>query len=101
MEPLILIKWLNQYMGEMSEIVTNHQSMVNKYIGDAIMAIFGAPVKRETLAEIAIDAQNGVQCAIKFNQSLRKLNQKWLVEGLPMIKMRVGIFTGPWSISCW
>ena len=95
MEPLTLMKWLNEYMGEMSEIVTNNQGMVNKYIGDAIMAIFGVPVKRETITEIAMDAQNAVQCAIQFNQCLRELNEQWLVEGLPVIKMRVGIYTGP------
>ena len=95
MEPLTLMKWLNEYMGEMSGLVTNNQGMVNKYIGDAIMAIFGVPVKRVTLSEIAIDAQNAVQCAIQFNQSLRELNQQWLVKGLPTIKMRVGIYTGP------
>ncbi len=94
MEPLILMKWLNEYMGEMSNIVTHHNGMVNKYIGDAIMAIFGVPVKRETETEIATDAQHAVKCAIEFNRRLRELNQKWQTQGLPEITMRVGIYTG-------
>ncbi len=94
MEPLILMKWLNEYMGEMSKIVTNHNGMVNKYIGDAIMAIFGVPVKRETETEIAADAQHAVKCAIEFNRRLCELNQKWQPQGLPEITMRVGIYTG-------
>ncbi|MDD5228472.1 MAG: adenylate/guanylate cyclase domain-containing protein [Methylococcales bacterium] len=94
MEPLILMKWLNEYMGEMSNIVINHNGMVNKYIGDAMMAIFGVPVKRETDSEIEIDAQHAVQCAVKFNRQLRELNQQWQAQGLPQITMRTGIYTG-------
>ncbi len=94
MEPLVLMKWLNEYMGEMSSLVTNHNGMVNKYIGDAIMAIFGVPVKRETETEIANDAQNAVQCAINFSSRLRELNEEWKKQGLPTITMRVGIYTG-------
>ena len=94
MEPLVLMKWLNEYMGEMSSLVTVHNGMVNKYIGDAIMAIFGVPVKRETEDEIAHDAQNAVRCAINFSSRLRELNKEWKIQGLPTITMRVGIYTG-------
>lgn len=92
--PLLLMRWLNEYMGEMSRLVTTHNGMVNKYIGDAIMAIFGVPVKRETENEIANDAENAIQCAIDFNARLRELNEKWEIQGLPVITMRVGIYTG-------
>lgn len=94
MEPLVLMKWLNEYMGEMSSLVTVHNGMVNKYIGDAIMAIFGVPVKRETETEIAHDAQNAVRCAINFSSRLCELNEEWQKQGLPTITMRVGIYTG-------
>ena len=94
MEPLVLMKWLNEYMGEMSSLVTVHNGMVNKYIGDAIMAIFGVPVKRETETEIAHDAQHAVRCAINFSSRLRELNEEWQTQGLPSITMRVGIYTG-------
>lgn len=94
MEPLILMRWLNEYMGEMSHIVTQHNGMVNKYIGDAIMVIFGVPVKRETSDEIADDAKNAVKCALAFNQRLNELNQKWQGQGLPSMTVRVGIYTG-------
>jgi adenylate cyclase len=94
MEPLVLMKWLNEYMGEMSQLVTNNQGMVNKYIGDAIMAIFGVPVKREIDLEIASDAQHAVACALAFNRRLLELNEIWHERGLPRIHMRVGIHTG-------
>jgi adenylate cyclase len=94
MEPLVLMNWLNQYMEEMSRIVMAHGGMINKYIGDAIMAVFGVPVKSETEDDVANDAQKAVQCALQFNLRLRELNQEWQMQGLPTITMRTGIHTG-------
>jgi adenylate cyclase len=67
---------------------------VNKYIGDAIMVIFGVPVKRETEEAIAQDADKAIQCALEFNNRLRELNVEWDKQGLPTIMMRTGIYTG-------
>lgn len=94
LEPLVLMEWLSEYMEEMSAIVMQHNGIVNKYIGDAIMAVFGVPVKRETDAEMAQDALNAVQCAKAFNQKLCELNEKWQMLGLPTVTMRTGIHTG-------
>ncbi len=95
MEPLGLMEWLNQYMEEMSRCVIDNGGIINKYIGDAIMAVFGAPIKRETEAARINDARRAVRCAIQFNQRLRGLNQLWQEQGLPTITMRAGIHTGP------
>ena len=94
MEPLALMNWLNEYMEEMSQIVMAHGGMIDKYIGDAIMAIFGVPVKRESEEEIAKDAKQAVACAIAFGYKLAELNQKWEAQGLPTVTMRTGIYTG-------
>lgn len=94
MEPLVLMNWLNQYMEEMSKIVIDHGGIINKYIGDAIMAIFGVPVKRNAELEVAEDALHAVRCAQQFNQRLKELNQQWQKRGLPTITMRTGIQTG-------
>ncbi|HCT99296.1 MAG TPA: adenylate/guanylate cyclase domain-containing protein [Methylococcaceae bacterium] len=94
MAPELLVTWLNEYMEEMSQLVMAHGGMINKYIGDAIMAIFGVPVKRETEEEIARDAQHAVACAIEFGHKLTELNQKWAAQGLPTVTMRTGIYTG-------
>ena len=90
-----LFDWLNQYMRAMSEIVLKHKGVINKYIGDAIMGIFGVPVARTTEAEIAQDARNAVACALEMEQALILLNAKWVAAGKKPIRMRVGIFTGP------
>ena len=92
MNPLVLMEWLNEYMTEMSRIISNHGGIVNKYMGDAIMAIFGAPIKSETEVAIANDTIHAVQCAIQFDERLQELNQKWQQKSLPSVTMRIGMF---------
>ncbi|WP_347989151.1 adenylate/guanylate cyclase domain-containing protein [Methylomonas sp. AM2-LC] len=94
MEPIVLMKWLNQYMEVMSACIIEHGGVINKYIGDAIMAVFGVPIKSETEAAIAYDAQRAVHCAMQFAERLRTLNQHWQQQGLPSITMRAGVYTG-------
>lgn len=95
MEPLGLMNWLNQYMVEISRLVVVHGGIVNKYIGDAIMALFGVPVKLETETEVAREAQQAVLCALSVSRRLSQLNREWQAQGLPWITMRIGIYTGP------
>jgi adenylate cyclase len=93
-DPETLMDWLNQYMEIMVQIVLDHGAVVDKFIGDAIMAVFGVPIAHTTAAEIQADARNAVDCAIAMGQALAALNQKWQAEGRPTIQMRVGISTG-------
>lgn len=95
MEPLVLMCWLNEYMEDMSGLVMRHGGIVNKYIGDAVMAMFGVPVKRNNEHEIADDARHAIECALAFDEDLRALNQRWQARHLPVMTMRAGIFTGP------
>ena len=95
-----LFGWLNEYMQAMSEVVIEHNGVINKYIGDAIMGIFGVPFARTTDAEIATDARNAVACALAMERTLIPLNAKWVAEGKKPIRMRVGIYTGPLVAGC-
>ncbi|MBF0519722.1 MAG: adenylate/guanylate cyclase domain-containing protein [Nitrospirae bacterium] len=95
-----LMNWLNEYMDAMAGMVLKNGGVVNKYIGDAVMAIFGVPVERTTDEEISEDAINAVVCALGMEQELIKLNEKWAKQGLPKTSMRVGIFTGPLIAGC-
>jgi len=95
MQPQQLIDWLNEYMEVMVNIVEAHNGQVNKFIGDAIMAVFGVPIPSHTAAEKSRDAINAVDCALAMRQAMEQLRQKWQAEQLPQIRMRVGIFTGP------
>ncbi len=94
MNPLSLMNWLNEYMDEMSNIIIAKDGMINKYIGDAIMAVFGVPVKKTDSAGITTDALNAVESAVRMGERLQELNVRWQQQGLPIIGMRVGIYTG-------
>jgi class 3 adenylate cyclase len=90
-----LLPWLNQYFETMTDCIMEHGGMVDKYIGDAIMAVFGAPVPRMRPAEVKADAIAAVEAAIKMQQRLGVLNRKLVQQGLPVIKFGIGIHTGP------
>ncbi|MBE9031241.1 adenylate/guanylate cyclase domain-containing protein [filamentous cyanobacterium LEGE 11480] len=93
-DPEVLMDWLNEYMEAMTQVVLAHGAVVDKFIGDAVMAIFGVPIARATEAEIQADAHNAVSCAVGMAKALNRLNQKWQNEGRPTLSMRVGICTG-------
>jgi adenylate cyclase len=93
--PEQLLAWLNEYLDEMAHIVQHHQGVINKFMGDGIMAVFGVPIAHEHPDEIKRDACNAVDCAIAMSHTLETLNQTWKSQGLPQVEMRVGIFTGP------
>ncbi|MBW4523048.1 MAG: adenylate/guanylate cyclase domain-containing protein [Scytolyngbya sp. HA4215-MV1] len=94
LEPEDLMLWLNEYMSAMSQIVLEQGGVVDKFIGDAIMAVFGVPIPRTTPEEIAEDAQKAVRCAVQMATTLKALNLRWKEQGLPAPSMRVGISTG-------
>ncbi|NES68839.1 MAG: CHASE2 domain-containing protein, partial [Okeania sp. SIO2D1] len=94
-----LMNWLNEYLSAMTDIVINHHGIVNKFTGDGVIAVFGIPVPRTSVEEIAIDAQNAVNCALAMGQHLSQLNQKWQEQNSPELKMRVGIYTGTVTVG--
>jgi adenylate cyclase len=93
-DPETLMVWLNDYMNVMSQSVLNHDGVVDKFIGDAVMAVFGIPIPSTTPEDIAKDAIAAVSCALDMGAKLRSLNQQWQQQGLPTVAMRVGIATG-------
>ena len=94
MDPETLMNWLNEYMEAMEKIVNMNQGIVNKYIGDAIMAVFGVPIARTREEEICQDAENAVDCALAMSRELIRLNNQWKEQGKTTIAMRIGIYTG-------
>lgn len=95
LSPAELMNWLNEYMSEMTAVVIAHRGVINKYMGDAVMAIFGAPLAHSDHAGIATDARNAVDCALAMEAALDKLNLVWAARDKDTIAMRIGIFTGP------
>ena len=83
----------NEFLTVASSIVLHYHGTIDKYIGDEIMAIFGAPVYFE---DHYIKALN---CAIKMQQEHQKLMERWKLKGKPAIPMGIGINTGEMVIG--
>jgi adenylate cyclase len=94
-DPEALMSWLNQYMEAMTQVVLDYGGIVDKFIGDSVMAVFGVPIPRTTTEAIAEDAVQAVSCALAMIAKLQSLNQQWQTQGQLTAAMRVGIATGP------
>ncbi len=92
--PDAVMAWLNEYLPLMAQEVLSHQGIVNKFTGDGLFAVFGVPVPATNEAAVAEDARHAVACALAMGDRLQELNRDWKSRGLPVIQMRVGIFTG-------
>ena len=90
-----LLPWLNQYFETMTDCIMKHGGMVDKYIGDAIMAVFGAPLPRSTPEEIQADAIAALTAALEMHERLETLNFHLSRQDLPTIDFGIGIHTGP------
>ena len=93
-DPEVLMCWLNEYMEAMAGLVLDRGGVVDKFIGDSVMAVFGVPLPRFTPEAIAADAAAAVSCALAMAATLKSLNRKWEVQGHPIAAMRIGIATG-------
>jgi adenylate cyclase len=94
LDPAVLMGLVNEYMGRMSGCVGEHGGVVNKYIGDSIMAVFGVPIPSTTPEQIAGDAIRAVQSALAMRRELANLNEQWKARDVAPVRMRVGIHTG-------
>ena len=78
---------LNHYFTRMSGIVEAHGGIVDKYVGDALMALFGAPLGNPD------DADRAMQTALEMCEALDELNRQWRTQDLPIIGVGIGINT--------
>ncbi|MDJ0796095.1 MAG: adenylate/guanylate cyclase domain-containing protein [Calothrix sp. MO_167.B12] len=84
-----VVSLLNQYFETMVEAVFNHAGTLDKFIGDALMAVFGAP-----LAMSENHAWKAVQAALEMRQRLQEFNQRRIVQEQPQIQIGIGISSG-------
>ncbi len=87
-EPAEIVHMLNEYFELMVDILFRAQGTLDKYVGDEIMALFGAPV------DMPDAALHAVRCAIDMQKALREFNRTRIAEGLDPIRIGVGINTG-------
>lgn len=81
-------KILNEYFSAIAPIIEAHNGILNKFMGDAVLAVFGEPIKNEN------HATDAVKCADAMLKKVKQLQTKWLDEGKPKIEIGVGISTG-------
>lgn len=86
--PEQVVRILNNYLGKMADIITQYRGTIDEFIGDAILAIFGAPVKGED------DAARAVACALDMQRAMEAVNSDNASEGLPPIEMGIALNTG-------
>jgi adenylate cyclase len=93
LEPATLVPLLNEYMSAMTEVVFRQDGVLDKYIGDAIMAFWNAPMEQPDHARRACDT------ALAMIERLRELQVDWQARGLPLLELGVGINTGPMMVG--
>ena len=89
--PEVIVNILNHYFTEMVKVIHKHNGLVDKFIGDAIMAFWGAP----KALELSVQANSSARCALDMKQQLNLLNEKWkeLVGASEIINIRIGLNT--------
>ncbi|MBI2027519.1 MAG: adenylate/guanylate cyclase domain-containing protein [Deltaproteobacteria bacterium] len=88
LESSLLTKMVNEYLTRMTDVVFKYQGMIDKYMGDALMAIFGAPVPFEDHADKAVET------GLNMLKALNQLNHEWKQRRLPSLHIGIGIHTG-------
>ena len=88
LNPTQLTQMMNEFLTPLTQIIHHNRGTIDKYMGDAIMAFWGAPLKDESHAQHALNA------AIEMKTALKIINEKFAKKGWPAIKIGIGINTG-------
>jgi adenylate cyclase len=88
-DPEEMVRILNRYLEAMTQVIEQYDGVIDEFIGDAILTVFGIP------EEQADDPARAVACALAMQQTLADLNREFVADGLPPLEMGIGINTGP------
>jgi class 3 adenylate cyclase len=86
--PATVVRVLNQYLGRMTDIIVEHGGTINEFVGDGIVAFFGAPLPAPDHAERA------AACALAMQVALAELNRSLADPEVPRLQMGIGLNTG-------
>jgi class 3 adenylate cyclase len=87
-DPEDMVQLLNRYLERMSKVILEYDGMIDEFIGDAILTVFGVPEKQES------DPLRAVACGLAMQNALMELNDELASEGNPILEMGIGINTG-------
>jgi adenylate cyclase len=93
--PEDIIPILNEYLDVMSNVILKYNGTLDKYVGDEIVAFFGAPAMKQPLNH----AEMAVRTSLEMVAELKKLHEKWKSEGKEPLDFGVGINTGPMMVG--
>ncbi len=88
MSPDAVAQMLSEYFTEMVEVIFEHGGTLDKFIGDAVMALWGAPISHSD------DPDRAVEAAVAMQQAIEELNRRWVASGRPEIGVGMGISHG-------
>jgi adenylate cyclase len=88
LSPQELVKTINDYLGDMTDVIMNHKGTLDKFVGDEVMALFGAPIRMKK------HATTSVETAIDMQKAMQKLQKKWEKDGKEPLGIGIGINTG-------
>jgi adenylate cyclase len=91
--PADVVCLLNQFHSQMVEVIFSHDGTLDKYIGDGLMAYFGAPVRQSDHAVRAL------RCSLAMQIAVRDLNARRASEGKPPLQLSIGLHTGPATVG--
>ena len=87
-DPAVVMDVLNGFLGRMTDIIIEHGGTINEFIGDAIFAVFGAPLEHPDHAERAAG------CALAMQGAMAQINREHAAQGRPRFEMGIGVNTG-------
>lgn len=87
-DPEDMVRLLNRYLERMSKVIMEYDGMIDEFIGDAILTVFGVPDEHDD------DPLRAVACALAMQNALIELNNELMREGYPALEMGIGINTG-------
>jgi class 3 adenylate cyclase len=88
MSPEVVVKILNYYFARMESIISEHLGIIDEFMGDGILVLFGAPISKGD------DAFNAVACALKMQLAMDEINQQMALWGFIDLDMGIGVHTG-------
>ncbi|HEX7286535.1 MAG TPA: adenylate/guanylate cyclase domain-containing protein [Candidatus Angelobacter sp.] len=88
LEPARIVEILNEYFTRVTDVIFDHGGMIDKYMGDAVMAVFGVPVAKGN------DAAGAVESAIQVQKLIIEMNRDAAARGWPELRIGIGINTG-------